>query len=176
MQNMTEEVRQTMPRPILTSISAQLFVADIQASCDFYTGKLGFAVDFVYGDPPFYGQVTREQRTAFLAPRRRARLRWRCSRTRRLALRLDHRRQRRRDQTALSELSGSGRNLPSNAQAGTLGGHSLRRRRSRWKSGPLRWPGWVSQPLHHRHPDPEVVEAGVPAYRTCNGLQLQPQA
>jgi catechol 2,3-dioxygenase-like lactoylglutathione lyase family enzyme len=47
-------------RPILTSISAQLFVADIQASCDFCTGKLGFAVDFVYGDPPFYAQVTRD--------------------------------------------------------------------------------------------------------------------
>ena len=57
---MTEEDRQTAARPILTSISAQLFVADIQASCDFYTGKLGFAVDFVYGDPPFYGQVTRD--------------------------------------------------------------------------------------------------------------------
>jgi catechol 2,3-dioxygenase-like lactoylglutathione lyase family enzyme len=56
----TEEARQTAPRPILTSISAQLFVADIQASCDFYTDKLGFAVDFVYGDPPFYAQVTRD--------------------------------------------------------------------------------------------------------------------
>ena len=57
---MTEEVGQTVPRPILTSISAQLFVADIRASCDFYTGKLGFAIDFVYGDPPFYAQVTRD--------------------------------------------------------------------------------------------------------------------
>jgi catechol 2,3-dioxygenase-like lactoylglutathione lyase family enzyme len=60
MHNMTEEARQTAARPILISISAQLFVADLQASCDFYTGKLGFAVDFVYGDPPFYGQVTRD--------------------------------------------------------------------------------------------------------------------
>ena len=49
-----------MPRPILNSISAQLFVADIQASCDFYA-KLSFTVDFVYGDPPFYAQVTRDQ-------------------------------------------------------------------------------------------------------------------
>ena len=57
---MTEEASQTAARPILTSISAQLFVADIQASCDFYTDKLGFAVDFVYGDPPFYAQVTRD--------------------------------------------------------------------------------------------------------------------
>jgi catechol 2,3-dioxygenase-like lactoylglutathione lyase family enzyme len=57
---MTEEDRQTAARPILTSISAQLFVADIQASCDFYADKLGFVVDFVYGDPPFYAQVTRD--------------------------------------------------------------------------------------------------------------------
>jgi catechol 2,3-dioxygenase-like lactoylglutathione lyase family enzyme len=46
--------------PILSSTSAQLFVADIKASCDFYAHKLGFAVDFVYGDPPYYGQVTRD--------------------------------------------------------------------------------------------------------------------
>jgi catechol 2,3-dioxygenase-like lactoylglutathione lyase family enzyme len=57
---MTEEARQAVPRPILNSISAQLFVADIQASCDFYTAKLGFTIDFVYGDPPFYAQVTRD--------------------------------------------------------------------------------------------------------------------
>ena len=48
------------PRPILNSTQAQLFVADIKASCDFYTEKLGFTVAFVYGDPPFYGQVTRD--------------------------------------------------------------------------------------------------------------------
>jgi catechol 2,3-dioxygenase-like lactoylglutathione lyase family enzyme len=37
-----------------------LFVADIQASCDFFTGKLGFAVGFTYGTPPFYAQVKRD--------------------------------------------------------------------------------------------------------------------
>lgn len=58
---MTHEAGHPVPRPILNSIAAQLFVADIQASCDFYTHKLGFAVDFIYGDPPFYGQVTRDQ-------------------------------------------------------------------------------------------------------------------
>jgi len=56
----TNEAVQTTVRPILTSISPQLFVADIKASCDFFTGKLGFVVDFVYGDPPFYGQVSRD--------------------------------------------------------------------------------------------------------------------
>ncbi len=49
------------PIPVLTSTAAQLFVADVQAACDFYTSKLGFTVDFVYGEPPFYGQVGRDQ-------------------------------------------------------------------------------------------------------------------
>src|ERR1700748_3339753 len=30
---------QTTSRPVLTSIEAQLFVANIQSSCDFYTGR-----------------------------------------------------------------------------------------------------------------------------------------
>jgi len=57
---MTSPARPVAPRSILNSTQAQLFVADIQASCAFYTDKLGFAVAFVYGDPPFYGQVTRD--------------------------------------------------------------------------------------------------------------------
>jgi catechol 2,3-dioxygenase-like lactoylglutathione lyase family enzyme len=56
----THKSGNTAPLPVLTSTAAQLFVADIQASCDFYATKLGFTVDFVYGDPPFYGQVTRD--------------------------------------------------------------------------------------------------------------------
>jgi uncharacterized glyoxalase superfamily protein PhnB len=57
---MSHETKQTPLRPVLNSTEAQLFVADIKASCDFYTDKLGFTVAFVYGDPPFYGQVTRD--------------------------------------------------------------------------------------------------------------------
>ena len=57
---MTDEPRQTTPRPILSSIEAQLFVANIKSSCDFYTNNLGFAVEFIYGDPPYYGQVVRD--------------------------------------------------------------------------------------------------------------------
>jgi len=57
---MTQEAGNPVPRPILSSTEAQLFVADIKASCDFYTDKLGFTVAFVYGDPPYYGQVTRD--------------------------------------------------------------------------------------------------------------------
>jgi hypothetical protein len=57
---MTDEPRQTAPRPVPSSIEAQLFVANIKSSCDFYTNKLGFAVEFIYGDPPFYGQDFRD--------------------------------------------------------------------------------------------------------------------
>jgi catechol 2,3-dioxygenase-like lactoylglutathione lyase family enzyme len=50
-----------MPDARLLSAEPQLFVADLQKSCDFFTGKLGFAVAFLYGRPPFYGQVRRGQ-------------------------------------------------------------------------------------------------------------------
>jgi len=57
---MTGKPKQTAERPILNSIEAQLFVADVKRSCDFYANKLGFAVAFVYGEPPNYGQVFRD--------------------------------------------------------------------------------------------------------------------
>jgi catechol 2,3-dioxygenase-like lactoylglutathione lyase family enzyme len=47
-------------RSILSSTEAQLYVADVKGSLDFFTSKLGFAIGFVYGDPPFYGQVRRD--------------------------------------------------------------------------------------------------------------------
>jgi catechol 2,3-dioxygenase-like lactoylglutathione lyase family enzyme len=46
--------------PTLTSIAAHLYVRDLKASTDFSTKKLGFTLDFVYGDPPFYAQVSRD--------------------------------------------------------------------------------------------------------------------
>jgi len=47
---------QSHPRsqPILTSVAAHLYVRDIQASIAFFTARLGFTIDFVCGDPPFY--------------------------------------------------------------------------------------------------------------------------
>jgi uncharacterized glyoxalase superfamily protein PhnB len=57
---MSDEPRQTTQHPVLNSIEAQLFVANIKCSCDFYANKLGFAVKFVYGDPPYYAQVIRD--------------------------------------------------------------------------------------------------------------------
>jgi catechol 2,3-dioxygenase-like lactoylglutathione lyase family enzyme len=50
----------TNAQPILTSVAAHLYVRDLKAATDFFTTKLGFAVDFAYGNPPFYGQVSRD--------------------------------------------------------------------------------------------------------------------
>jgi catechol 2,3-dioxygenase-like lactoylglutathione lyase family enzyme len=50
----------THSQPILTSVAAHLYVRDLKASTDFFTTKLGFTIDFIYGDPPFYGQVSRD--------------------------------------------------------------------------------------------------------------------
>ncbi|WP_158816189.1 VOC family protein [Methylocapsa sp. S129] len=57
---MTASTIQETSRPFFAAAEPQLFVADIKKSCDFYTEKLGFKVRFVYGDPPFYGQVFRD--------------------------------------------------------------------------------------------------------------------
>ena len=57
---MIQPPTQKVAQPILTSVAAHLFVRSIHASCEFFQTRLGFTVDFVYGDPPFYGQVTRD--------------------------------------------------------------------------------------------------------------------
>jgi catechol 2,3-dioxygenase-like lactoylglutathione lyase family enzyme len=57
---MTDLKTETLTKPTLLAAEPQLFVADIGASCEFYTKKLGFKVAFTYGDPPFYGQVFRD--------------------------------------------------------------------------------------------------------------------
>jgi catechol 2,3-dioxygenase-like lactoylglutathione lyase family enzyme len=51
---------ETLCKPTLLAAEPQLFVADIGASCEFYTKKLGFTVAFTYGEPSFYGQVFRD--------------------------------------------------------------------------------------------------------------------
>jgi len=50
----------THTQAILTSVAAHLYVRDLKASTDFFTTNLGFVIDFVYGEPPFYGQVSRD--------------------------------------------------------------------------------------------------------------------
>jgi catechol 2,3-dioxygenase-like lactoylglutathione lyase family enzyme len=57
---MPETAAHTRTKPVISATAAQLFVADIKASCDFFVDKLGFAIVFVYGEPPFYAQVKRD--------------------------------------------------------------------------------------------------------------------
>ncbi|WP_395676867.1 bleomycin resistance protein [Inquilinus sp.] len=57
---MTDPTSPGLARPVLIAAEPQLFVSDIAASCDFYSRSLGFAVVFIYGDPPFYAQVVRD--------------------------------------------------------------------------------------------------------------------
>lgn len=60
LQTMKNSDRRRLSRPVLLAAEPQLYVADVTASCDFYTKMLGFEVAFTYGDPPFYGQVARD--------------------------------------------------------------------------------------------------------------------
>jgi catechol 2,3-dioxygenase-like lactoylglutathione lyase family enzyme len=54
------DIQESPPtRPVLTTAVPQIFVADLAFSFDFFTRKLGFAIVFVYGEPPFYAQVQR---------------------------------------------------------------------------------------------------------------------
>ena len=47
-------------RPRLVAAEPELFVADVNASCDFFTRKLGFSIAFTYGEPSYYAQVKRD--------------------------------------------------------------------------------------------------------------------
>jgi catechol 2,3-dioxygenase-like lactoylglutathione lyase family enzyme len=57
---MPRQANQPQSKAIISGTVAQLFVADIKASCDFFAQKLGFSIVFVYGEPPFYAQVKRD--------------------------------------------------------------------------------------------------------------------
>lgn len=37
-----------------------IFVADVTASAELFRDTLGFTIDFVHGEPPFYGSVSRD--------------------------------------------------------------------------------------------------------------------
>ena len=54
---MPQQSHQPQSKAEIVMTAAQLFVADIKASCDFFTQQLGFSIVFVYGEPPFYAQV-----------------------------------------------------------------------------------------------------------------------
>jgi catechol 2,3-dioxygenase-like lactoylglutathione lyase family enzyme len=58
---MSDYAPSSKAKAVITATAAELFVADIKASCDFFTQKLGFSIVFVYGEPPFYAQVKRDR-------------------------------------------------------------------------------------------------------------------
>lgn len=45
---------------MLKSVTPILFVRDVPASAAFFRDGLGFAVNFLHGEPPFYGSVSRD--------------------------------------------------------------------------------------------------------------------
>jgi catechol 2,3-dioxygenase-like lactoylglutathione lyase family enzyme len=49
-----------MPAPLLSPAIPILFVRDVTASAGFFRDRLGFAIDFLHGEPPFYGAVSRD--------------------------------------------------------------------------------------------------------------------
>ena len=59
---MKEIHAETLSQPTLLAAEPQLFVADVEVSCEFYTKKLGFKIAFTCGEPLFYGQVFRMER------------------------------------------------------------------------------------------------------------------
>jgi len=45
--------------PQITRAIPIAFVADVDASAVFYRNVLGFTIDFLHGEPPFYGSISR---------------------------------------------------------------------------------------------------------------------
>jgi catechol 2,3-dioxygenase-like lactoylglutathione lyase family enzyme len=46
-------------RPECLRTHPQIFVTDIERAAAFYRDRLGFSVEYLYGDPPYYGLVER---------------------------------------------------------------------------------------------------------------------
>lgn len=57
---MTDNTTPKVPASVLGAAQAQLFVTDLAVAFEFYVSKLGFTIAFTYGEPAFYGQVTRD--------------------------------------------------------------------------------------------------------------------
>src|SRR5664279_3228316 len=57
---MPDNANMVSAKAVIAGAEPQIFVTDIKASSEFFTGKLGFSVAFTYGEPPFYAQVSRD--------------------------------------------------------------------------------------------------------------------
>jgi catechol 2,3-dioxygenase-like lactoylglutathione lyase family enzyme len=52
--------RRMTATPRLTRAVPVICVSNVEASAEFFRNTLGFSVDFLHGEPPFYGSVSRE--------------------------------------------------------------------------------------------------------------------
>lgn len=58
---MQPEPKQPQAKPILASTEAVLYVSDFKRACDYFVSKMGFEIEFSYGEPPFFGLVKRDR-------------------------------------------------------------------------------------------------------------------
>ena len=56
----SHKVKSPPSKATIVGAEPQLFVIDIQRSCEFFREKLAFSLVFSYGDPPYYAQVARD--------------------------------------------------------------------------------------------------------------------
>jgi catechol 2,3-dioxygenase-like lactoylglutathione lyase family enzyme len=54
------KVKPSQAKATIVFAEPQLFVSHIERSCEFFCEKLGFALAFSYGRPPYYAQVVRD--------------------------------------------------------------------------------------------------------------------
>ena len=59
-QAMNDKPSETTAEPPPMMSEPEVYVSDFDQARDFYAEKLGFEVVFTYGEPPFYGQVKRD--------------------------------------------------------------------------------------------------------------------
>ena len=58
---MTTSEKPTKTKSVLSATEAVVYVSDFGRSWNYYVSKLGFAVEFAYGDPPFYALIVRDK-------------------------------------------------------------------------------------------------------------------
>ena len=56
---MAEQAQAVPAGPVLKGALPVVFVSNVQTSAAFFRDKLGFAIDFLHGNPPFYASVSR---------------------------------------------------------------------------------------------------------------------
>jgi len=56
---MAEQAQAVPAAPVLKGAMPVVFVSNVQTSAAFFRDKLGFAIDFLHGHPPFYASVSR---------------------------------------------------------------------------------------------------------------------